>query len=220
MNALCDRSGTFSSSRAKVGDCRCQTFLRGAGTLGQVKKTAGTIKIMIIPVLGSQVENSAALVDVVHLLDDDLVILSKLTKAPPPRRRRRKVAAFPYAIIHHDCRCRNTRPRQMHVFAADIFQERVGPVLEDVGERNVAKTRRSTRCTASSAPLALSPRCRRRPCTSTFRRTNVLFPSRVFGTLRHIMAMRRRMMWLSSTCRSCWRTKSCGCTCGCRAGGV
>ena len=89
---------------------------------------------MIIPVLGSQVENSAALVDVVHLLDDDLVILSKLTKAPPPRRRRRKVAAFPYAIIHHDCRCRNTRPRQMHVFAADIFQERVGPVLADVGE--------------------------------------------------------------------------------------
>ncbi len=61
---------------------------------------------MIIPVLGSQVENSAALVDVVHLLDDDLVILSKLTKAPHPRRRRRKVAAFPYAIIHHDCRCR------------------------------------------------------------------------------------------------------------------
>jgi hypothetical protein len=32
MNASCDRSGTFSSSRAKVGDCRCQTFLRGAGT--------------------------------------------------------------------------------------------------------------------------------------------------------------------------------------------
>ena len=152
---------------------------------------------MIIPVLGSQVENSAALVDVVHLLDDDLVILSKLTKAPPPRRRRRKVAAFPYAIIHHDCRSRNTRPRQIHVFAADIFQERVGPALEDIGERNVAETRRSTRCTASSAPLALSPRCRRRPCTSTFRRTNVLFPSRVFGTLRHIMAMRRRMMWLS-----------------------
>ena len=68
-------------------------FSAGCRYLGFRKKTAGTIKIMIIPVLGSQVENSAALVDVVHLLDDDLVILSKLTKAPPPRRRRRKVSA-------------------------------------------------------------------------------------------------------------------------------
>ena len=44
MNALCDRSGTFSSSRAKVGDCRCQTFLRGAGTLGSARKRLERLK--------------------------------------------------------------------------------------------------------------------------------------------------------------------------------
>ena len=56
---------------------------------------------MIIPVLGSQVENSAALVDVMHLLDDDLVILSKLTKAPPPPFEFLNFPLCPFDFLNH-----------------------------------------------------------------------------------------------------------------------